>query len=109
MIKGTRYTPVEDATLREYAGKKTAEEIGVIIGRPTSSVHSRMHLLRIPGRLLGENHRGSKLSKLQAQMLTALYQAGFTSNEIQKAAFSHVTVTTILNVANGVTHRSEIS
>lgn len=107
MSRGPQYTADEDATVREFASLKTAEEIGIMIGRTASSVYGRCHLLNICGRLRGENHKGSKLSSLQVQMLTALYQAGFTSIEIQRAAFDHVTVTTVINVVTGITHLSE--
>ncbi len=107
MSRGPQYTPDEDATVREYASLKTAEEIGTMLGRTTGSVYSRCHLLGVDGRLRGENHKGSKLSRLQVQMLTALYQAGFTSIEIQRAVFDHVTVTTVVNVVTGITHLSD--
>ena len=104
---GLKYTADEDATIREFASLKTAEEIGIMLSRTTAGIYHRCYFLGIDGRLRGENHKGSKLSKLQVQMLTALHQAGFTSSEIQQAAFNHVAFNTVVNVVNGVTHSTD--
>lgn len=103
-----RYTTAEDKTIREFAGKKTAEEIGLIIGRTKDSIHNRVQLLRLDGRIRGEDHHASKLSNLQSQMLLVLYQAGFTVNEIHKAAFDHVAISTVNDVASARTHQEVI-
>lgn len=106
--KGSRYSREEDKTIREFAGKKTAEEIGTILSRTKHGIHARINHLGISGMLVGENHRSSKLSNLQVQMLVALYCAGFTVNEIHKAAFSHVTLSTVDDVASARTHQERI-
>ena len=107
MQQRERYTQDEDNALRQYAGKKTAEEIGMIIGRTRNSVHCRLKQIGVSGRLVGENHRCSKLSNLQVEMLVALQQAGFTSYDIHQAAFDHVTITTVRNVTELRTRQPE--
>lgn len=103
--RGEPWTTYEDEFLRESAGKKTAEEIGMILGRPKGGVHHRMKRLGLDGKPRGENHWNSKLSNTQAQMALALKDAGFTVNEIRDAAFNHVSLTTLVDLLAASTWR----
>lgn len=79
------WTKEEDATLKQFAGIKTASEIAIITGRPKNGVHHRIEKLGLDGRMTGEKHWNAKLSNIQSQMIGVLYDAGFTSNEIYQA------------------------
>ena len=86
--------------LKKYAGIKTTEEIGVILGRSTCSVASYAAKAGISLKRYGENHRDAKLSNLQVQMLHALSDAGFETGEIRKACFPHVSTGCIYEIKN---------
>ena len=68
-MKTRYYSEEEIDVIREFAGKKIAEEIGIMLGRTRDSVLNRASRSKICLRLEGENHRGAKLSNLQAQMV----------------------------------------
>lgn len=95
---GPIWTPEEDRTLRKLIGKKTAEEIGVILNRPKNGVHHRVKKLNLNGKLTKENHWNAKISNLQAEMIITLHQGGFSVNEIRDAAFNHVSIHTIADL-----------
>jgi predicted transcriptional regulator len=95
------WTPVEDAQLRKLAGVKTAEEIAMILGRTKSGVHHRVKLLKLNGRLHGEHHWNAKISNVKAAMIGALYDAGFTVNEI--ATVMGEKVCTVCDITSGRT------
>lgn len=91
----------EDKTLRELAGKAPAEEIGRILGRPKGGVHHRINRLGLDGRLRGAHHWNAKVTALQSAMIGALYDAGFTVNEIHEALSRPLPIA--LNTLNDIT------
>lgn len=99
------WTEAEVAILKRFASSKTAEEIGIILGRPTYSVSGKAVYAGISLKKVGENHRNSKLSDLQVLMVHILCDAGFTPTEIQNAAMPHVTVDTLNDIKFGRTHK----
>lgn len=104
--KGLPWERHEDKILRDYAGKKTAPEIAVILDRPTQGVHHRMKHLKLSGRIIGENHWNAKITNLQCQMIIVLYAAGFSINEIQAAAFNHVSVRAVNDLVSARTRKT---
>lgn len=84
-MKGSPWTPSEDRELRRMAGKIPASSIAVVLGRTKNGVHHRIERLGLDGRLYGENHWNAKIGDLLAGMIGALYDAGYTVNEIHKA------------------------
>ena len=84
--------------IRKYASTKTAEEIGVILGKSERQVRYYAGKKRISLKKTGENHKGAKLSNLQVQMLKALLASGFTASDIHRACFSHVHLSTVSDV-----------
>lgn len=100
-----KWTRAEDAQLKTLVGQKTASEIAAIMGRPKNGVHHRIVKLDLDGRMLGESHWNAKLSNLQVQMLVVLHDAGFTVNEIHKAAFNHVSLQTVCDIAAARTRK----
>ena len=95
-----KHTERNKETIREYAGTKTAEEIGLIIGRTQRSVSSLALRMGISLKKIGEDHYKSKLSNLQVEMIHALIEGGFRTCEIHRAAFNHVHVNTIHSVVS---------
>lgn len=97
------YTKVEKATVKEFAGIKTAEEISIILGnnRTRSSVLNYASSKKICLRKIGENHTGAVLSNLQAQIVIALNECGFSDTEIREACFSHVSRGCIYGITSG--------
>lgn len=82
----TPWTATEDKTLRELAGLQSYETIGLAIGRSRSAVHARAKRLGITDNARrGEHHHKAKLTNLQAAMLGALLDAGFSAPEIKRA------------------------
>ena len=86
------WKPEEDAVLRKYAGVKPASEIAIIIGKPKNGVHHRIKKLKLNGRMTGDAHWNAKLSDLQAGITGALYDAGYTANEIHKVLTTTVDI-----------------
>lgn len=106
-MRGQAWTTKEDRLLKQFAGKKTAEELSVIIGRSKHGVHHRINKLGLNGYLRGEYNQNAKLSGTNAQMIQVLYDAGFTANEIQKA-FVNVNISTICDIAAARTWREPL-
>jgi 3-deoxy-D-manno-octulosonate 8-phosphate phosphatase KdsC-like HAD superfamily phosphatase len=100
------YTAEEDAILKEYAGKKAASTIAIMIERSTGSIYHRIKKLGLSGKICGEDHHAAKLSNLQTQMILALYQAGFTVTEIHDAAITHVSFGVIDDCVSARTHKT---
>jgi len=94
------YTKEHEAVIAKWAGIKTAEEIGIIIGRTRASVLQKAPRLGLSLRLIGENHYKAKLSNLQVEMINALFVGGFKPCEIHQAAFNHVAANTIYSITS---------
>lgn len=95
------YTKEESDIVRQYSGKKTAEEIGMMIGRTRFSVLNYASKNGIGLRQVGQYHCKARLTDLQAQMVGSLYDAGFSSVEIHKSCFSHVSRGCITGITTG--------
>lgn len=78
-----RWTPEEDAVVKELAGKLPAEQIAAVVDRTTWAVRDRIQKLGLDGRLSGEAHWRSKIPNLVAGMIGVLHEAGYTPKEIQ--------------------------
>lgn len=87
MSRYARYTPEMERFISDNAGVLTAQQIADHLGVKKNGIHSAMKRLGLNGRIHGENHHASKFSKLQTAMITTLYDAGFTVNEIYNALF----------------------
>lgn len=106
-MRGQAWTTKEDRLLKQFAGKKTAEELSVIIGRSKHGVHHRINKLGLNGYLRGEHHKNAKVSSVHAQMIVVLKDAGFTTNEIH-SVFNDVCLFTICDVAAARTWREPL-
>lgn len=106
-MRGPAWSAEEDALLKQFAGKKTAAELSVIIGRPKNGVHHRIKKLGLNGYLQGEHHKNAKLSAVHAQMIVVLKDAGFTTNEIH-SVFNDVCLFTICDIAAARTWREPL-
>jgi hypothetical protein len=91
------YTEADEGIIRKYAGIKTAEEIGLMVGRPVNAIHSKASSMKVSVRMIGEDHHSCKLSNLQIEILNALYVSGFKAKEIHQACFSHMSLNAIIN------------
>ena len=95
-MSGYRYPEESKAIIRQFAGIKSAEEIGLILGKPTHSIYQQAKKLKVDIKTnVGESHKNAKLSNLQVEMINALTVSGFKVVEIHKAAFNHVAYDTI--------------
>lgn len=99
------WTETEIQILTEYATTKTSTEIGIMVNKSAAAVRNKAKRLKIRMRKIGENHQDSKLSNLQVAMILTLCEAGFTSPEIHKGAFHHVSLSTIKDIKLMRTHR----
>lgn len=81
---GPKFTPEEDRIVRKYAGKKTAAEIGTILGRPAGGVRSRMKRLGVSGLMHGDAHWAVKVDGLRVSMIHTLLDAGFKPSEVHR-------------------------
>lgn len=79
-----KYTLQEDAVIRKYAGIKSAEEIGMMIGRPKNGVHHRIKRLGLTGHLHGDHHWNAKVDSLKISMIHTLLDSGFKTSEIYR-------------------------
>lgn len=99
--KYARYTKEDTRLIKQFAGKKTAAEIAIMLGRTRASVLNHASHYNISLRQIGQYASNAVLSDLQAQMVCALDDAGFTDTEINKACFPHVSRGCITNIASG--------
>lgn len=102
-----KWTPKEDRLLKRYIGTKTAEELSVIIGRPRNGIYHRTKALGLNGQMIGENHWNAKLSNTQCQMAIILHDAGFSVNQINDAAFNHVSIAAITDLISARTRKQQ--
>ena len=94
----TPYTNSEEAILRKYAGKKSSEEIAVILGRSRYSVLQKAKLSKISLRQIGEDHHKATLSNLQVEIIRSLDESGFSVRDIHEAIFSSKSIDTIRSI-----------
>jgi hypothetical protein len=94
------YSKEHEAIIAQWAGIKTAEEIGMMIGRTRASVLQKGPRMGFSLRQTGEDHYKAKLSNLQVEMIHALIEGGFRVCEIHQAAFNHVHVNTVHSVVS---------
>ncbi|PHS61659.1 MAG: hypothetical protein COB12_12020 [Flavobacterium sp.] len=93
------YTEEEERIIKEFAGVKSTEEIGLMIGRCRIGVLKKAQRMGVSLRVhIGENHFGAILSDLQVEMIRTLSEAGFRGCEIHRAAFDHVADDTIYSI-----------
>ena len=103
-VNGRQYTAEDDATLRQLIGHQSYATIGAVLGRSASSVHGRAKLLGItPSPRRGEQHHAAKLSALQAGMIGALIDCGYTAAEIKQAFGLEISKQTIGDIGRGTT------
>ena len=95
-----KHSAKDEAVIREYAGTKTAAEIGIMIGRSQAAVWNKARALGVCLKKVGEDHYKAKLSNLQVEMINALLVSGFKPHEIHKAAFNHVHYNTVQSVTS---------
>ena len=96
----TTYTIEQDAIIKQFASSKTAEEIGMMIGRTKEAIRRRASYMNISLKKIGEDHYKARLSNLQVEMINSLFMGGFKPHEIHQAAFNHVAVNTIYSITS---------
>jgi len=79
-----KYSKDEDAVIKEYAGIMTAEELGLVLGRPKNGIHHRIKKLGLSGLRKGEHHWNAKVDNLKVSMIHTLVDGGFTPSEIHR-------------------------
>lgn len=81
---GPKFTPEEDRIVKKYCGKKTAGEIGTILGRPIGGVRSSLRRQGLKNTLHGDNHWNVKVDSLRISMVHTLLDAGFAPSEVHR-------------------------
>lgn len=81
---GRKFTPEEDRIVAKYAGKKSAAEIGTILGRPIGGVRSSLRRQGLKNMLYGEHHWAVKVDGLRMSMIHTLLDAGFAPSEVHR-------------------------
>ena len=77
------YTNHEDATIKRKSGNTPMAVIATQLGRTENSVRHRARRLGCtPGCRRGADHHNSKLQPIQASMLQALADAGFSGVDV---------------------------
>lgn len=95
-------SPEDHALIVKYASKKSGTEIALMLGCKASKVYDYAHRNSISLRKSGQYHNNAKLTDLQAEMVKALGQAGFSDTEINKSCFPHLSRGCIAGVTKGV-------
>ena len=99
-----KWTAEEDKVLRELVGLQPYQTIGDLIGRSASSVYGRTKTLKLnPGPRRGERHHAARLTSLQASMIGALLDAGYTAREVTEAMGLSVEINTVGDIGRGTT------
>lgn len=97
----SHYTAAEDRMIKQMAGRIPADRIARILSRPKEGIHHRIKKLGLDGKLTGEHHWNTKVSNLVAGMIGALYDAGYTVNEIHKVLTepTNTSLSTVVDIA----------
>ncbi|MNZ12917.1 hypothetical protein D3C78_298000 [compost metagenome] len=103
------WTSAEDQALRQLIGTRSYALIGAALGgRSGAAVHSRAKRLGLQHHgNHGEQHHAAKLNRLQAAMLGALLDAGYTAAEIKAAFGLSVSTQTLGDIGRGTTWRND--
>jgi hypothetical protein len=72
--------------IRKYASTKTADEIGIILGRSRASVAKKAFKMEISMKKKNEHHHFTTYSNLHVAMVHCLLDGGYTPTEV--SAFS---------------------
>lgn len=109
MGRVVKYTPEEDATIREFVCIKTAEEIGLMLGRPTAGISWRIKRLGLVGTKCGVYHWNCKYPELAKLAITIMADGGLTTNEIHSLLTkpSEISLQTVCDIAAARTRRNE--
>ena len=99
MTGGRKWSEYDKIVLKKHAQTKTAYEIGVMLGRTKNAVVQASCRYKIKMEKRGENHRDSKLSNLQVEMLRSLIECGFSTTEIHKACFDHISCQNVIDIS----------
>lgn len=81
---GPKFTTEEDRLVAKYVGKKTAAEIGQILGRPVGGVRSSMRRQGLKNVLHGDAHWNVKVDSLRMSMIHCLLDAGYAPSEVHR-------------------------
>lgn len=106
---GKPWEPFEDDVIRENAGKVSADRMAAILRRPINGVHHRVKRLGLSGHLHGEHHWAAKITGLQAAMIGALRDAGFSALEIKRAFNLDLTTDALDDIGACRTWRGQLS
>jgi DNA-binding CsgD family transcriptional regulator len=86
-MSGRKWTEREDQLLRDWYGKRTAQEIGDQLGRSLSSVHQHARLLGLHTR------RDAKVIAMRRKRVRSLHGKGWSDSEVaQEIGISRRTV-----------------
>ena len=98
-----RWLPFEDAILIEYAQKKTAEEIGIMVGKSAPAVYGKAARMGITLTKTGEAHYKAVVSDVQRLAIQVMRDAGFTASECAMVINGQpaVSINTIKNICKG--------
>ena len=99
MTGGRMWSEYDKIVLKKHAQTKTAYEIGVMLSRTEVSINQAAFRYKIDMKKRGENHRDSKLSNLQVEMLRSLIECGFSTTEIHKACFDHISCQNVIDIS----------
>lgn len=98
-----KYTKEEDDIIRKYCQVKTAEEIGMMLGRPKNGIHHRINRLGLSGRLYGEHHWNARHSDLVRLAIGIMSDGGMTSGEIHRVLTTpeDIKLSRVVDIAGG--------
>lgn len=82
--KAERYSIDDDKIIRHFAGKKSALDIGRILGRTRQGVLSRAKKLGVSLMLQGEKHHLSKHSSVMVEWVRVMHEQGIQTSVIAR-------------------------
>ena len=98
-----KWLSIEDAILKQYASRKTAAEIGEILGRTPGAVYHRAKRIGIALIKRGEAHWNTVVSDVQRLAVSILHDNGMTPEQCYMliTGSSSITKATIDKICKG--------
>lgn len=104
-----QYTPEDTAIVKQWAGKKTIDEIGAMIGVSGHATYEKYSKMGVSFALFNEYHPQCKYSSHDIELIRQLHDEGLGVNEIaRKFEISHQMVSEYVNYTTRIHYDPEL-
>lgn len=104
-----KYTFEDTAIVKKWAGRKTINEIGAMIGVSGKAMYAKYSKMGIKFTLFNEYHPQCKHSSHDVELIRQLYDEGLNVNEIaRKFGISHQMISQYVNYTSRIHYDPEL-